>query len=239
MPKTSKRYAKAQSSIEAERLYGVLEAMELLKSFPAPKFDESVDLAVNLGVDPKHADQMVRGAIVLPHGTGRSVRIIVFAKGDKENEAREAGADEVGGEDLAKKILAGWLEFDRVIATPDMMGIVGKLGKVLGPRGLMPNPKLGTVTPDVVRAVEEQKSGKVEYRVDKNGIVHCAVGRKSFEVDQLVGNTAALMDAILKAKPASSKGTYVKKIAVSTTMGPGIKVDPAAASAAASALESN
>ncbi len=239
MPKTSKRYAKAQSSIEAERLYGVLEAMELLKSFPAPKFDESVDLSVNLGVDPKHADQMVRGAIVLPHGTGRSVRIIVFAKGDKENEAREAGADEVGGEDLAKKILDGWLEFDRVIATPDMMGVVGKLGKVLGPRGLMPNPKLGTVTPDVVRAVEEQKSGKVEYRVDKNGIVHCAVGRKSFEVEQLVGNTAALMDAILKAKPASSKGTYVKKIAVSTTMGPGIKVDPAAASAAASALESN
>ncbi len=239
MPKTSKRYAKAQSSIEAERLYGVPEAMELLKSFPAPKFDESVDLAVNLGVDPKHADQMVRGAIVLPHGTGRSVRIIVFAKGDKENEAREAGADEVGGEDLAKKILDGWLEFDRVIATPDMMGVVGKLGKVLGPRGLMPNPKLGTVTPDVVRAVEEQKSGKVEYRVDKNGIVHCAVGRRSFEVDQLVGNTAALMDAILKAKPASSKGTYVKKIAVSTTMGPGIKVDPAAASAAASALESN
>ena len=239
MPKTSKRYAKAQSSIEAERLYGVLEAMELLKSFPAPKFDESVDLAVNLGVDPKHADQMVRGAIVLPHGTGRSVRIIVFAKGDKENEAREAGADEVGGEDLAKKVLAGWLEFDRVIATPDMMGIVGKLGKVLGPRGLMPNPKLGTVTPDVVRAVEEQKSGKVEYRVDKNGIVHCAVGRKSFEVDQLVGNTAALMDATLRAKPAPSKGTYVKKIAGCTTMGPGIKVDPAAASAAASALESN
>ena len=231
MPKTSKRYAKAESAIEAERLYNVPEAMELLKSLPAPKFDESVDLAVNLGVDPKHADQMVRGAIVLPHGTGRSVRIVVFAKGDKENEAREAGADEVGGEDLAKKILDGWLEFDRVIATPDMMGVVGKLGRVLGPRGLMPNPKLGTVTPDVARAVEEQKSGKVEYRVDKNGIVHCAVGKRSFEVDQLVGNAAALMDAILKAKPASSKGTYVKKIAVATTMGPAIKVDPAAASA--------
>jgi large subunit ribosomal protein L1 len=198
---------------------------------PEAKFDETVDLALNLGVDPKHADQMVRGAIVMPHGTGKSVRILVFAKGDKEREAKEAGADHVGAEELAKKIQDGWLDFDRVIATPDMMGVVGRLGKVLGPRGLMPNPKLGTVTPDVGRAVAEQKSGKVEYRVDKNGIIHCPIGKRSFEHDHLVGNAAALMGALMKAKPASSKGTYVKRVGISTTMGPGIKVDPASATA--------
>jgi large subunit ribosomal protein L1 len=212
--------------VDREKAYGLRDAVEVLKSAPATKFDESVDLAVNLGVDPKHADQMVRGGIVLPHGTGKSVRILVFAKGDKEKEAQAAGADHVGGDDLAKKIQEGWLEFDRVIATPDMMGVVGRLGRVLGPRGLMPNPKLGTVTMDVGRAVAEQKSGKVEYRVEKAGIVHVSVGRKSFSVDQLVDNATALIDALVRAKPASAKGTYLKKISISTTMGPGVRIDP-------------
>jgi len=224
----SKRYREAANAIDVDELYAVDQAIELLKSLPVSKFDESVDLAVNLGVDPRHADQMVRGAIVMPHGTGRSVRVLVFAKGDKEQEARDAGADFVGADDLAKKIQSeNWLEFDRVIATPDMMGVVGRLGRVLGPRGLMPNPKLGTVTPDVGRAIQEQKAGKVEYRVDKNGIIHCPIGKSSFEASQLLGNAAALMDAIMKAKPAASKGTYVKRVAISTTMGPGIKIDPA------------
>jgi len=224
----SRRFREAAQAVDRDRTYPIQEALEALKALPAAKFDESVDVAVNLGVDPKHADQMVRGAIVLPHGTGRSLRVLVFARGDKEKEARDAGADFVGAEDLAKKIQdEGWMEFDRVIATPDMMGVVGRLGRVLGPRGLMPNPKLGTVTPDVGRAVADQKAGKVEYRVDKNGIVHCAIGKRSFEIDQLLGNAAALMDAIVKAKPAASKGTYVKKVSVSTTMGPGLRVDPA------------
>ncbi|MCG8590935.1 MAG: 50S ribosomal protein L1 [Proteobacteria bacterium] len=228
----SKRYRQSLEAVDRQKLYSVSEALELIKGAPAAKFDESVDLAVNLGVDPKHADQMVRGAIVLPNGTGRSVRILVFAKGDKEKEARDAGADYVGAEDLAKKIQEeSWMEFDRVIATPDMMSVVGRLGRVLGPRGLMPNPKLGTVTMDVGKAVQENKAGKVEYRVDKNGIVHCAIGKRSFEVSQLLENASALMDALLKAKPASSKGTYVKKVAVSTTMGPGVRIDPASASA--------
>ena len=227
---TSKRFSEARERIDREKLYPVDEAVALLKDLPAPKFDESVDIAVRLGVDPKHADQMVRGAIVLPHGTGRDVRILVFAKGDKEAEAREAGADHVGADDLAKKIQdEGWLEFDRVIATPDMMGVVGRLGKVLGPRGLMPNPKLGTVTPDVGRAVSEQKSGKVEYRVDKTGIVHCSIGKRSFEPDKLIDNFGALIDAIDKAKPAATKGTYMKSIALSTTMGPGLRIEPASA----------
>jgi len=198
----SRRFKESVQAVDRDRLYPIEEAIALVKSLPASKFDESVDLAINLGVDPKHADQMVRGAIVMPNGTGRDVRILVFAKGEKEHEAREAGADFVGAEDLAKKIQdEGWMEFDRVIATPDMMGVVGRLGRVLGPRGLMPNPKLGTVTPDVGRAVAEQKSGKVEYRVDKNGIIHCSIGKRSFEVDKLIGNAAALMDAIIKAKP--------------------------------------
>jgi len=217
----------ALSLVDRDRNYGLREAVELLKAAPSAKVDESVDLSVNLGVDPKHADQMVRGGIVLPHGTGKTVRILVFAKGDKEKEAQAAGADHVGADDLAKKIQEGWLEFDRVIATPDMMGVVGRLGKVLGPRGLMPNPKLGTVTMDVTRAVSEQKSGKVEYRVEKAGIVHVSVGKKSFSIDQIVDNATALIDALVRAKPASAKGTYLKKISISTTMGPGLRIDPA------------
>lgn len=232
----SKRYRAARDRIEAGRLYPLAEAVDLLKELPAAKFDESVELAINLGVDPRHADQMVRGALVLPHGLGRSVRVLVFAKGDKEGAAREAGADHVGGEELAKKIQdEGWLEFDQVIATPDMMSVVGRLGKVLGPRGLMPNPKLGTVTPDVARAVGESKAGKVEYRVDKTGIVHAAIGRRSFESGQLLENASALIDAVVRAKPAASKGIYLQRIALSTTMGPGIAVDPASAHRAAAA----
>jgi large subunit ribosomal protein L1 len=230
MGKQSSRYRTAAAAVDRDKLYGLEEAVELLKTLPSGKFDESVDIAINLGVDPKHADQMVRGAIVLPHGTGKSSRILVFAKGDKEQEAREAGADFVGAEELAQKIQGeGWLEFDRVIATPDMMGIVGRLGRVLGPRGLMPNPKLGTVTQDVGRAVSEQKAGKVEYRVDKNGIVHCAIGRISFEAAQLFGNASALIDTINKQKPASAKGIYFKRIALSTTMGPGLRIEPQSA----------
>ncbi len=230
----SNRYKKAVEQIERDKLYPLGEAVELLKSLPTGKFDESVDVAINLGVDPKHADQMVRGAVVLPHGTGKSVRILVFAKGDKEHEAREAGADHVGADELAQKIQnEGWLDFDRVIATPDMMGVVGRLGRVLGPRGLMPNPKLGTVTQDVGRAVSEQKSGKVEYRVDKNGIIHCAVGKASMEADELLANISALVDVIQKQKPSAAKGTYFKRMALSTTMGPGLRIEPQSAVAAA------
>jgi len=230
MGQASKRYNEAAKQVDKARLYPAEEAFELLTSLPPAKFNESVDVAVRLGVDPRHADQMVRGAIVLPHGTGRETRILVFAKGDKEQEARDAGADHVGGDDLAKKIQdEGWLDFDRVIATPDMMGVVGKLGRVLGPRGLMPNPKLGTVTPDVGRAVAEQKSGKVEYRVDKTGIIHCSIGTRSFEAGQLRDNFGALIDAIEKAKPAVSKGTYMKSIGLSSTMGPGLRIDPGSA----------
>ena len=234
MAKPGKRYKVAAEGREPQRQYRLAEAIELLKGQPAPKFDESVDLAINLGVDPKHADQMVRGALVLPHGTGGDTRVLVFAKGDKEKEARDAGADHVGAEDLAKKIAdEGWLEFDRVIATPDMMAVVGRLGKVLGPRGLMPNPKLGTVTMDVGTAVQENKAGKVEYRVDKNGIIHVAIGKRSFEASQLVDNAAAILGAVVKAKPAAAKGTYMKKISISSTMGPGVRVDPAGVEAAA------
>jgi large subunit ribosomal protein L1 len=234
MPAHSKRYRAGLDSVDRNRLYGLAEAVGLLKDWPAAKFDESVDIALNLGVDPKHADQMVRGSIVLPHGTGRTVRVLVFAKGDKEQEARDAGADYVGAEDLAKKIQdEGWLEFERVIATPDMMSVVGRLGRVLGPRGLMPNPKLGTVTQDVGRAVSESKGGKVEFRVDKNGIIHASIGRKSFEASQLMDNATAIIDAVLRAKPAVAKGTYLKKIAISTTMGPGVRIDPSAVQKAA------
>ena len=222
----SKRMKQSLELVDREQAYGLRAAVEVLKNAPVTKFDESVDLAVNLGVDPKHADQMVRGGIVLPHGTGKTMRILVFAKGDKEKEAQAAGADHVGGDDLAKRIQEGWLDFDRVIATPDMMGVVGRLGRVLGPRGLMPNPKLGTVTMDVGRAVAEQKSGKVEYRVEKAGIVHVSVGKKSFSVDHLVDNATALIDALVRAKPASAKGTYLKKISISTTMGPGLRIEP-------------
>ena len=225
----NKRYKAAAERVERGKLYGLSEAFELIRGFPAAKFDETVDIAINLGVDPKHADQMVRGAIVLPAGTGKETRILVFAKGEKEKEATEAGADHVGGEELAGRIQKeGWLEFDRVIATPDMMSVVGRLGKVLGPRGLMPNPKLGTVTMDVGAAVRENKSGKVEYRVDKNGIIHTAIGKRSFDKDSLLANATALIEAVVKAKPATSKGVYMKKIAISTTMGPGVRVDPTA-----------
>jgi len=234
MAKPGKRYKAAAGGREAQRQYALGEAVELVKAQPAPKFDESVDLAINLGVDPKHADQMVRGAMVLPHGTGGDTRVLVFAKGEKEKEAREAGADHVGAEDLAKKITEeGWLEFDRVIATPDMMAVVGRLGKVLGPRGLMPNPKLGTVTMDVGTAVRENKAGKVEYRVDKNGIVHVAIGKRSFDAQHLVDNASAILGAVLKAKPSVAKGTYMKKISISSTMGPGVRIDPAGIAEAA------
>ena len=227
MPKQSKRYRQARDGVDPEKLYSLEEALKRVKDVPAAKFDETVDIAINLGVDPKHADQMIRGAIVLPNGVGRETRVLVFAKGDKEKEALKAGADHVGAEELAKKIQdEGWFDFDRVIATPDMMGVVGRLGRVLGPRGLMPNPKLGTVTPNVGDAVRDQKAGKVEYRVDKAGIVHCGIGKVSFDLEKLWENASALLDVILKAKPASTKGIYVKKIAVSSTMGPGIKVDP-------------
>jgi large subunit ribosomal protein L1 len=223
----SKRYLASLATLDRERTYTLDEAVAILKSWPPCKFDQSVDLSLNLGVDPKHADQMVRGALVLPHGIGRAVRILVFAKGDKEREAREAGADFVGAEDLAKKITdENWLDFDRVIATPDMMGLVGRLGRVLGPRGLMPNPKLGTVTPDVARAVAENKSGKVEYKVDKSGIIHASVAKHSFDAQKIRDNAMALIDAVLRAKPASAKGIYMKKICLSTTMGPGLRVDP-------------
>jgi len=222
-----KRYRTANQAIDRSRAYPLPEAVALLKTFPPVKFDESVDLAINLGVDPKHADQMVRGTISLPHGIGKSTRVLVFAKNEKEKEAREAGADFVGAEDLAKKIQdENWFEFDRVIATPDMMGVVGRLGKLLGPRGVMPNPKLGTVTMDVSRAVREHKAGKLEYRVDKAGTIHLAIGKLSFDAAKLVDNIQALLDAIVRAKPATSKGTYLKKISLSTTMGPGIRIDP-------------
>ena len=227
MAGASKRYRAAAERLDGDRSYTLEEAVALLKEGDATKFDESVDLAINLGVDPKHADQMVRGAIVLPHGVGKTTRILVFAKGEKEKEARDAGADFVGGEELAKKIQdEGWLDFDRVIATPDMMSVVGRLGRILGPRGVMPNPKLGTVTMDVANAVGEQKAGKVEYRVDKAGIVHVAVGRRSFDAEKLVANAAALLDVVIRAKPAASKGIYLRKVSISTTMGPGIRIDP-------------
>ena len=232
MAKPGKRYRAAKETVEVDKVYALDEAIAALKSVGGTKFDESVDVAINLGVDPRHADQMVRGAIVLPHGVGKSVRVLVFAKGEKETEAVEAGADHVGGEELAKKIQEeNWLDFERVIATPDMMSVVGRLGKVLGPRGLMPNPKLGTVTMDVATAVAENKAGKIEYRVDKAGIIHAVVGRRSFDAKQLVENAAALITVVLKAKPASSKGIYMKKISISSTMGPSLRIDPSSLAA--------
>ena len=225
MPVMTKRLKATEALIDRTKTYSVEEAMEIVKKAPAAKFDESVDLSLRLGVDPKHADQVVRGAIVLPHGIGKTVRVAVFAKGEKEREAREAGADVVGAEDLVEKIQGGFMDFDSTIATPDLMGQVGRLGKVLGPRGLMPNPKMGTVTFDVARAVREVKAGKVEFRVDKAGNVHVQVGRKSFPQESLVANAMALLEAIVKAKPAASKGVYLRSLTLSTTMGPGIPVD--------------
>jgi large subunit ribosomal protein L1 len=225
--RTGKRFRAASEAIDPARSYPLAEAVALLKDAAGARFDESVDLSINLGVDPRHADQMVRGAIALPHGIGKETRVLVFAKGAKEKEAQEAGADYVGAEDLAQRIQnEGWLDFERVIATPDMMSVVGRLGKILGPRGLMPNPKLGTVTMDVGNAVRENKAGKIEYRVDKAGIIHAVIGKRSFDAQKLVDNAAALIDAVTRAKPSSSKGVYMKKISISTTMGPGIRVDP-------------
>jgi large subunit ribosomal protein L1 len=221
----NKRYDAGMKKIEADRQYGIDEAMTLLKDMPGAKFDESVDLAFRLGVDPKHADQMVRGAVVMPHGIGKNVRVAVFAKGEKEREAREAGADIVGAEDLVERVQGGFMDFDTTVATPDLMGQVGRLGKVLGPRGLMPNPKLGTVTFDVSRAVREAKAGKVEFRVDKAGNIHVPLGKKSFSTENLVANAMALVDAIMRAKPPAAKGTYLRSLTLSTTMGPGVKID--------------
>jgi len=225
--KSTKKRKQAFAKFDRERQHTLAEAVGVVKSVADAKFDESVDLAVRLGVNPKHADQMVRGALALPHGTGRTVRVAVFARGDKEKAALEAGADFAGGEDLATKITEGWTDFDRVIATPDMMGIVGKLGRVLGPRGLMPNPKVGTVTMDVTRAVQEAKAGKVEYRVDKAGVVHCRIGRVSFDAEKLINNGKALLEDLLAKKPPSAKGVYVRSVGISSTMGPGVKIDPA------------
>ena len=223
--RVGKRYDAAAAKVEAGREYTVEEAVAALKAMAGAKFDESVDLSFRLGVDPKHADQMVRGAVVLPHGAGKTVRVAVFAKGEKEREAREAGADVVGAEDLAEKVQGGFMDFDTTIATPDLMGQVGRLGKILGPRGLMPNPKLGTVTFDVGRAVREAKAGKVEFRVDKAGNVHVPVGKRSFSTEQLAANALAVIEAIIRAKPPAAKGTYLRSLTVSSTMGPGVRMD--------------
>jgi len=220
-----KKFKAASSKVDRNKRYKLDDAVKLLKDTATKKFDETVDAAINLGVDPKHADQVVRGAVVLPHGMGKAVKVAVFAKGDKAREAQEAGADIVGAEDLAEKIQGGFMDFDKVIAAPDMMGVVGRLGKVLGPRGLMPNPKVGTVTMDVAKAVKEQKAGKVEFRVEKAGIVHVPFGKASFEPQKLKDNFSAIMELIFKAKPQTAKGVYVKNVTVSCTMGPGIKVD--------------
>ena len=227
MPKIPKNRAKADATVDPQRKYSVEEACALVKKAKFAKFDETVDLAVRLGVNPKHADQMVRGAIVLPHGTGTTVRVLVFAKGEKEREAKEAGADLAGSDDLVAKVSEGFLDFDRVIATPDMMGAVGKLGRVLGPRGLMPNPKVGTVTFDVTAAVKDAKGGKIEYRVEKAGIVHARIGKASFNEKALSDNARALLGALVRQKPSTAKGTYLRSITVSSTMGPGIRIDPA------------
>lgn len=221
----TKKYAAALEKIQADKAYTVKEAFELIPSVAFAKFDETVDAAFGLGVDPKHADQMVRGALVLPHGTGKTLRVAVLAKGDKAREAEAAGADFVGSDDLIEKITGGWLEFDKMIATPDQMAPLSKVAKILGPRGLMPNPKTGTVTVDVARAVKEQKLGKVEYRTEKTGIIHVVVGKKSFGPEKLVENFVAVANAIIRAKPPTSKGTYLKNVTVSATMSPGIKLD--------------
>ncbi len=220
-----KKYLEAAKLVDREKLYEPLEAVALAKETTTVAFDASIEAHLRLGVDPRHADQMVRGTVVLPHGTGKTVRVAVFAQGEKAQEALRAGADEVGGEDLVKKIEAGWLDFDVAIATPDAMGLVGRLGKILGRRGLMPNPKAGTITFDVERAVKEVKAGRVEYKVDKAGIVHASVGRASFEPSALIENLATLVDAVNRAKPAGAKGQYIKTLTIASTMGPGIRVD--------------
>ena len=226
MATRGKKYLESRGKVDRSKRYELEEGVKLLLETAYAKFDEGVDLAIRLGVDPKKPDQMVRGTVVLPHGTGKKVRVLVFAKGQKEKEASDAGADIVGGEDLIEKISKGWLEFDKAIATPDMMGLVSKLGKILGPRGLMPNPKVGTVTFDLEKAVKEIKAGKVEFKVEKAGVIHVPVGKVSFGLGQLLENTRTLLEVILRVKPPTSKGIYLRSIALSTTMGPGIKIDP-------------
>jgi large subunit ribosomal protein L1 len=223
----SKRVVEAAKLVDKDKVYQLEDAIKLLKAAPKAKFDESVDVVIRLGIDPKKSDQMVRGSVALPNGLGKKVRVLVFAKGEKAEEAKKADADFVGAEDLAEKISGGWLDFDATVATPDMMKVIGKLGKILGTRGLMPNPKTGTVTLDVAKAVKDLKSGKADYRLDKAGNVHSCVGKISFEVSAIAENIKSLMAAIVKAKPSSAKGTYIKKISISTTMGPGVKVDTA------------
>ena len=229
MAHVGKKIAKAREGIDRNKLYKLDEAIKMVRERASAKFDETIEIAINLGVDPRHADQMVRGVVNLPNGTGKTVRVAVFARGDKAEEARKAGADIVGAEDLMEQIQGGKIDFDRCIATPDMMPIVGRLGKILGPRNLMPNPKVGTVTPDVAGAVKSAKGGAVEYRVEKAGILHAGVGKVSFSEEALLQNIKAFTDAVQKSKPAGAKGTYVKKVAVSSTMGPGVHVEPASA----------
>ena len=234
MSKTGKQFAAAKVKVE-DRFYLIEEAVSLLQSLKFAKFDETVELTMRLGVNPKHADQMVRGTVVLPHGLGRSKKVLVIASRDKQKEAQDAGADNVGGEELVQKIQGGWMDFEAIVATPDMMREVGKLGRVLGPRGLMPNPKTGTVTVDVAKAVEEIKAGKVEYRVDKAGVIHAPIGKTSFDTQKLIDNANALAASVLKAKPVAAKGKYVKGIHLSSTMGPGIRIDTASVAAGAKA----
>ncbi len=229
MPKQGKRLTQSFEQVDRDHLYAPGEALKILKQLPVAKFDETIELSIRLGVDPRKADQMVRGAVSLPKGTGKSVRVAVFAKGEKATQAREAGADEVGDDDLAAKVEGGWLDFDAAVATPDMMPTVGKLGRVLGPRGLMPNPKSGTVTEDVAKAVQDLKGGLVEYRTDRHGNLHLIIGKKSFPEGDLVENYATVIDEIVRAKPAAAKGRYLKSVTLSSTMGPGIRIDPAKA----------
>jgi large subunit ribosomal protein L1 len=233
MAQHGKKAREALSKIDSGKRYGLHEALQLVKELSFARFDETVELAVRLGVDPRHADQMVRGSVVLPHGVGKTPRVLVFAKGEKEREAVEAGADYVGAEDLAQRITEGWLDFDRTAATPDMMGVVGRLGKILGPRGLMPNPRTGTVSLDIGRVVREIKAGKVEFRVDRAGIVHAGIGRVSFPAESLEENAQTLLETLIRMKPATSKGKYLRSITLSSTMGPGVKVDEAVAVGAA------
>lgn len=226
MAKLAKKYAEAKEKIDRERCYDMDEALSILPQIKYAKFDETVELALRLGVDPRHADQMVRGSVALPNGLGKQVKVLVFAKGQKEKEAQEAGADYVGAEDFVEKIQKGWLDFDKTIATPDIMGVVSKLGKILGPRGLMPNPKVGTVTFDIAKTVKEMKAGRVEFRVDKAGNLHVPVGKISFGKEKILENINSLLETVIRLKPSSSKGTYIKGMAICTTMSPGIKIDP-------------
>ncbi|MGQ9756383.1 MAG: 50S ribosomal protein L1 [Desulfotomaculales bacterium] len=225
MPKHGKKYVEARKQVDRTVLYDPFEALELVKKVAPARFDETVEVAVRLGVDPRHADQQVRGAVVLPHGTGKTRKVLVFARGEKAREAEEAGADHVGAEDLVSRIQEGWLDFDVAIATPDVMSLVGKIGRILGPKGLMPNPKTGTVTFDIAQAVREAKAGKIQYRVDKAGIIHAPIGRVSFETEKLVDNLRTLVETLIRAKPPAAKGQYIRGIAVSSTMGPGVKVN--------------